>query len=335
MNERFCVVSTMRNEGPFVLEWVAHYKALGFDDLVVCSNDCEDTTTELLLALQDRGLVRHHATVIPAAGSLQLAAIDQALSYREAWQASWVFVCDGDEFLNIKIGDGSVRTLVDASEKEADGIWVPWRVFGANGMHRFCDAPVKEQFLMAQGMPPASVPAGNWGKSLHRRNSSAKFSFVGVHKPNAGEHCSIGLRINLPGGLPYSENGERSSTATSFDIAQINHYALRSLDSYLIKRARGSAFEADKFLGLNYWKCFDRKATLDASILRYHRRAAHWTRMFRTDATLAALHQRAVTWYRRKAAELRADSRLHDLINAIESKCASAKQAEKPLPSTG
>ena len=42
----FTVVSTMKNEGPYILEWVAHYKALGFDRIVVCTNDCEDTTVD-------------------------------------------------------------------------------------------------------------------------------------------------------------------------------------------------------------------------------------------------------------------------------------------------
>jgi hypothetical protein len=315
--ERFCVVSMMRNEGPFVLEWVAHYKALGFDDIVVCTNDCEDTTAELLLVLQDHGLVRHHATIKPAKGVLQIAAIEQALEYNEARQASWVFVCDADEFLNIKISDGSARALVAASELDADGIWVPWRVFGANGTYRFCDAPVKAQFLMAQRLPPASPVVGNWGKSFHRRASSEKISFVGAHKPNGRKDCSAGFRINLPGGQPYAQNDTRSSIRPSYDLAQINHYALRSLDSYLVKRARGSAFTINEVAYLEYWSCFDRNGYPDDSIGRYDEGAARWMDLFRKDARLMQLHQASVDWYERKAAALRADAEMQELEKRV------------------
>lgn len=315
--ERFCVVSTMRNEGPFVLEWVAHYKALGFDDIVVCTNDCEDTTTELLLALQDHGLVRHHATIKPANRVLQIAAIAQALDYEEARQASWVFVCDADEFLNVRIGDGSVRALVAASGQDGDGIWVPWRVFGANGIYRFRDAPVKAQFLMAQRLPPRSPVVGNWGKSFHRTAASEKISFVGAHKPNGLKDCSAGLRINLPGGQLYAQNGTRSAIKPSYDIAQVNHYALRSLDAFLVKRARGSAFTINEIADLEYWTCFDRNGYPDDSIRRYDEGAARWMELFRKDARLMQLHQASVDWYERKAAELRAAPQLRALENEV------------------
>lgn len=321
MSERFCVVSTMRNEGPFVLEWVAHYKALGFDDCVVCSNDCEDATTELLLALQDRGLVRHHATLKPATGPLQFAAIKQALECSEARQASWVFVCDADEFLNIKISDGSVRALVAASEKYADALWVPWRVFGVKTAYRFRDASVKAQFLMGQERVPLEGSVrGSWGKSLHRTASSEKIEFVGVHKPNALKDSNAGFRINLPGGQPYVQNGARSSVKATYDHAQVNHYALRSLDSYLVKRARGSPANTNQIMNLEYWETFDRNGCKDVSIRRYDEGAAHWMNLFRKDAQLMELHRASVDWYERKAAELRASPELQELIIAIESR---------------
>jgi len=76
--ERLCVVSTMRNEGPFVLEWVAHYKALGFDDIVVCTNDCEDTTAELLLVLQDHGFAAYNAAKAGVINLTRTIGLDHA-----------------------------------------------------------------------------------------------------------------------------------------------------------------------------------------------------------------------------------------------------------------
>jgi hypothetical protein len=38
----------MRNEGPFIVEWVAWYRRLGFSDIVVVTNNCTDRSADLL-----------------------------------------------------------------------------------------------------------------------------------------------------------------------------------------------------------------------------------------------------------------------------------------------
>jgi hypothetical protein len=49
----------MRNECLFALEWVAYHRAIGFDDMFVCTNDCDDGTDEMMDRLQALGLVHH------------------------------------------------------------------------------------------------------------------------------------------------------------------------------------------------------------------------------------------------------------------------------------
>lgn len=56
---RYISVTPMKNEGPFVLEWVAHNRAIGVDQMVVMTNDCTDGTDELLKRLDERGILTH------------------------------------------------------------------------------------------------------------------------------------------------------------------------------------------------------------------------------------------------------------------------------------
>lgn len=65
MKERL-VTTTMRNEGPFILEWVAWYLMLGFDHIVVFYNDCTDHSPALLQALDAAGIL----TAVPTPRSL-------------------------------------------------------------------------------------------------------------------------------------------------------------------------------------------------------------------------------------------------------------------------
>lgn len=58
-------VSMMKDEGPFVIEWIAHQITVGFTDIVVYTNDCSDGTDRMLMRLEELGLAHHRANVIP------------------------------------------------------------------------------------------------------------------------------------------------------------------------------------------------------------------------------------------------------------------------------
>ena len=155
----------MKNEGPFILEWVAHYKALGFDNIVVCTNDCEDTTVEILKNLEEKGVVRHHPTIIRG-GGIQRSAFRQARKLPEIKDADWVFVNDVGEFLNIHIGDGSMRALVELSGNNLDMISIPWRTFGPKNVFTYHDRPLKQQFNFAEVDCAVNPQAGRFIKTL-------------------------------------------------------------------------------------------------------------------------------------------------------------------------
>ncbi len=316
-SETYCVVSTMKNEGPYILEWIAHYKALGFDNIIVCTNDCTDTTVEILRRLQEMGLAIQHSTIVRKAGIHRSALRQASRRYAEVTEAKWVFVCDVDEFLNIHIGDGSVRDLVSASGADTDVISVPWRVFGSGGVDTFKDNPVTEQFIRAE-LPhdPELRPAtGKFVKSLY--TNQHKFQRMGLHAPVPAADGKADIVHVLPGGTPYIVDGQRTENPPVFDHAQVNHYAVRSLDSFLIKRARGRANHSRHVLGVDYWTKFNLNAEIDTSIERYAKASNDWLRDLRKDKVLAELHAQAVEWHTRKAASLKMDPEMDALVDGL------------------
>ena len=48
---RTFLFSCMRNEAAYALEWVAYHRMIGFERIVICTNDCTDGTDALLDAL--------------------------------------------------------------------------------------------------------------------------------------------------------------------------------------------------------------------------------------------------------------------------------------------
>ena len=107
------VLTAMRNEGPFILEWVAWQKMLGFENVLIMHNDCTDHSPQLLRLLDRVGEIstkRHE----PREGySPQAEAYRIARRNRLVKQAEWMFTCDVDEFLMIHKGDGSIGALLN------------------------------------------------------------------------------------------------------------------------------------------------------------------------------------------------------------------------------
>ena len=53
------IVTCMKNECPYILEWIAYHLHIGFTHFVVATNGCADGTARMLLNLERAGIVTH------------------------------------------------------------------------------------------------------------------------------------------------------------------------------------------------------------------------------------------------------------------------------------
>ena len=300
----FTVITTMKNEGAFLLEWVAHHKAIGFDHLLICTNDCADPTRAMVLRLEQLGLARHHATRIWPAPGIQRSALKQARRYDEVKQAAWIWVCDADEFLVVKTGDGSVQALAEGAGG-AEVVGVAWRIFGPAGRIAYAEGPVTAQFTQAEADPKGTPRIGTYGKSLFR-GDIPMLHRIGIHGPVPKPELGRDYHRVFPGGRPWRQMGHKIQIAADYDLAQVNHYALRSLDSFFVKRDRGRVNHATEVMDIDYWRRFDKAEEPCTAIRRHDGAVAAWLARLMADGELAALHRAAVDWHRARAAELAA-----------------------------
>ena len=124
---RFVIVTPMKNEGPFILEWVAHNLAIGVDEMAIFSNDCTDGSDALLDRLHEMGKLRHvdNSSRKPAP---QRRAYRRFLKMEIAGPEDWVIPIDADEYINVKTGDHTLRALTDAVP-QARTLSMTWRLF--------------------------------------------------------------------------------------------------------------------------------------------------------------------------------------------------------------
>jgi hypothetical protein len=317
---RALAVLTVRNEGAFLLEWLAHHRAVGFTDFLILSNDCDDGTDAMLDRLAALGLCVHLRNPGPHEGGVQWAALKRADAHPLVAAADWILALDVDEFVNIHTGDGTLSALL-AALPGADAITLTWRVFGNNGVVRFADRPVTDQFPRAA----ARLMLWPWRafmfKTLIRNDGT--YRKLGVHRPRNPDPARIdacrwqdGHGRDLP---PDFRKGRLFSPfgRDNYGLAQLNHYPLGSMESYLLKADRGRAVHGGEALGMDYW--VDRNWALedDASIGRYRDARDTGLADLKSDAALSRLHDAAVAWRRTRFESLIAEDGFRALFGRL------------------
>jgi hypothetical protein len=290
-------VLTVRNEGAFLLEWLAHHRAVGVTDFLAFSNDCQDGTDAMLDRLQAMGWLTHLPNPGPHPEGPQWAALKRADKHPLVRGADWLLPLDVDEFVNIHVSDRTLAALI-AALPEATAIPIAWRLFGNAGVVDYVDAPVTETFTRAA---PAVL---HWPwraamfKTLVRNDGS--YGKLGVHRPrNPKPERMAAQRWYDSAGRALSDDYRTGRIFLPFGrdnigLAQLNHYALGSVESYLLKCDRGRAVHEGDRLGMDYWVERNFVDVEDRSIQKLDSRAIRDA--LHGDPVLRDLHAAAVAW---------------------------------------
>lgn len=303
------IVTTMKNEGPFILDWIAHHRAIGVTRFLVYTNDCEDGTDRLLDLLADAGVTRRDNPHRSVTGGPQHAAFRAADREQIVCGSEWLLTLDVDEYLNIRAGEGRLSDLF-ASVPSAGAISIPWRLFGNSDRHDFIDAPVVCQFNLA-ATAYAPRPWQAWAfKTLFRNDGT--FGGLGVHRPKAlnpemtaSLHWVDGTGRPLPRQL-WRGGWRMTTQCWGYDLVGINHYAVRSAASFLIKRERGRVNHVSQDQGTTYWFRMNHNVVEDRSIRKLDRRVSDERARLSALPGVAAAHEAAVAWHRERILGLKA-----------------------------
>ena len=312
------IVGCMKNEAPYIIEWVAYHRAMGVDNFLIYTNGCEDGTSEILDRLQGLGVLQHRNNDNWKGNSPQQYALNQALKEPVIKNAEWIIHIDVDEFMNVRTGNGTIQDFLDAVP-DATNVAMTWRLFGHNGVTRLSDDFVIDQF---DHCAPKFCPKPHtvWGFKTMFKNIGA-YEKISCHRPNKLD-ASFKSRVKWVNGSgrdmtrEVAENGWRNSKKSiGYDLLQLNHYALRSAESFLIKRQRGRALHVDRSIGINYWIRMDWSDFRDITIKRnLPRLQVEYDRLMQDEA-LRGLHETGLEWHRAKAQELHGTPEFEDLYH--------------------
>jgi hypothetical protein len=251
-------VTCLRDDGPYVVEWVAHHLAVGMDHILVLSHDCTDGSDVLLDALQASGRVTHLRFAPKGGKSVQWQALKLAGDHPQLARANWVMVFDCDEFLSLDPACADIPGCLDAVQAQggqADAVAIPWRLFGSDGQVGYDPALTPERFRHAA---PRNLqfPMAHLFKSLFRPKA---FQKPGVHRPRRKPRRDAVWLSAWGERLPDSfvqNDGMITLYTHAKDhapLAEFNHYSLRSRDEFMVKRHRGLPNHTKKPIDVGYW----------------------------------------------------------------------------------
>lgn len=269
------LLGAMRNEGPFILEWVAWYRMLGFENILIMHNDCTDHSPQLLRLLEKAGVISAKRHTPDKDQPPQMSAYRAARSHPLVKTCDWMFTCDTDEFLVIHKGDGTVKALLDGADRRFRGMAIHWLIYGNAEEEDWRDDFVHRRFLRSAW---EKIPQNNCFKSFVYK--PLDFGRWRPHAPKfwRGEGAwDTGTNRWVLSNERWFEafhptqnalNGTDNALITHKE-AHLNHYILQTREQFAFKKGTPCAAELKQRYTDDFFTRFDRKGRENLSALKY------------------------------------------------------------------
>jgi hypothetical protein len=231
---RTAIVTTIRNEGISILEWIAHHRAMGFDRIFVYTNDNTDGSLALLEQLADLGIIRLINNTSSPEAKIQLKVYEHSLHFlTELRDYEWVFYLDADEFFVTHTGSGyCMDEFFSEVFRRLGKNGVPsaisfhWKWFGSENAFELTKGLLLERFVHSRDNEHL--------KTLSRLRDLVSMKLV--HCPILFDGCQV-VDSDLAPLKPLT----KVATPAVYGLGQVNHYWNKSFQEFMIKRSRGRA----------------------------------------------------------------------------------------------
>lgn len=236
------LVTSARNEGINILEWIAYHLSVGVDSIFIYTNDNIDGSLELLTILANAGVVSLIDNQVDLAhqDDIQKKSFVHSVNcIPEIADHEWVAFIDLDEFIKFDRFT-SARAffsdpIVSEKLKNSAGIHLNWKWYGGDQAFDRSDMLLLERYHEAR--------ADSHGKTISR--VTAVTGFDSAHFPRLIQGCRL-----VDGSLHIMSAHEESMQPT-YQYGQINHYWNKTFIEFVAKNIRNRGFVRDYDL---FWK---------------------------------------------------------------------------------
>jgi len=221
------IVCIAKNEYNYIEEFVKYHLALGFKHIYLYDNqDVPDTYLKILDKYLD------FLTIIHLPGNdydigIQMFSLNHFISniVSQNNNITHVVHIDIDEYIVLKIHSNITDFIIEYIKDDCYAIGINWKMFGSSGHTKYSSEPITSRFTKCD-------KNGN----IHIKTLCDIKMINGFNEPHS---------VNLKQGYTKSTNGDIITGPFNdnpcYDVIQINHYKLKTLEEYKTIRLRGRA----------------------------------------------------------------------------------------------
>lgn len=226
------IVCIIKNEGPYLKEWIEYHKFIGVDHFYVYDNESDDNTKEILNPYIDSGLVTY---LFFPGKNMQDAAYEHC-SKNFGHETKWLSVLDLDEFIVLK----QKKNLKEFMAEFADcsQVSIHWVLYGSSGFEK--------------------TPQGGVLANFKAHSDKVDFSPKSIFNPRTVVEC--GAHYMWVCGPWVNENREdfgKDKTARPIEKAQVNHYIIKSWEEFYNRKAPRGCVDTSFSFGDDLRRYFD------------------------------------------------------------------------------
>lgn len=239
--KNLCVLATVRNEGPYLIEWIAYHKLLGVEHFFIYTNDNEDGSNTVLELLHSNGIITLIHNSVPLGGSAQNKAYAHALSVdTQILNYHWCAIIDADEFIRFDVAKNHniVEFLSGGEFEEADALALNWRNMSPSeaSTSQRSDLVLKDQICYAEEVnrhvkciirPRKFIRSSPHIPTTDRRYGATFMAADG------SEYCSL-----IDRDPKVEKINAALSARPSSSPCYIAHYLFKSIPEFAVKRSR-------------------------------------------------------------------------------------------------
>ncbi|MBS0995871.1 glycosyltransferase family 2 protein [Gluconobacter cerinus] len=238
----------VKNEVEDISWWISWHLALGFSDIIIYDDYSEDGTWELINSIKNTLNVRCLRSKESEwfNDRQKLTYLDALDRFREEFD--WIIFLDSDEY--ITINDRNVSDFLSRYD-DADSVSINWRCYGSNGN---VFKPYSPNVFDNYTKYSSKDYEYNYVVKTFIRPKSTKTKYINPHRFEVYGRSVTTDNVDI---VWQEEHPERTLSPANWDIAQINHFIIRSAEHYIEKVRRRSDIRSSG-MGMGLFNYCDR-----------------------------------------------------------------------------
>lgn len=244
-SDKYIVFTCAKNENDYIVEWVEHYLKLGFDKIIICDNNDDNSLETVLHQYIEKGTVEIFDC--RTFTKFQERAFQM---FCEEGNYKWCGYFDCDEFLEI----GAYSNIKDyLSQKNEDCLAFNWVIFGSDGQLDKKQGNLSERFKVPY-LPVLNINNGFLkGLTKGGRFRFRNIEFKGGHLPYPVDDNIQENTYNIGGYFHTEIAPYQTSYPLRYKEGYVKHYYTKSFEEWIDKASRGWPIDTES---LPYYRYF-------------------------------------------------------------------------------